>query len=313
MDLSKLYNDPKFPGSFGGKLRFYKEAKKVYPNVKLKDINKALKSEDSYVLHRPVRRPKHYRKVYTKGINYLWQADLLDLQKYYRKNSGYRYCCFVIDCFSKKLWSVALKRKTAVQLTKALTILLTSYRPTKLQVDNGTEFYNYKFRDLLSALNIQLYSTYSDKKASIVERVQRTIRARLFKVFTDKKSTRWVDVMPQLVDSYNCSVHSTIKMKPIDVKPEHTKVILDRLYNSKKLKNTIKREKFRKPLLKLGNLVRIIKIRKTFGKEADQKWTDEIFRIRKVQRYNFPVTYLLSDTSGEHIEGSFYFQELQRV
>ena len=41
------------------------------------------------------------------------------------------------------------------------------------QVDKGTEFYNRHFQNMLNALDIDLYSTYSDKKASIVERVQR--------------------------------------------------------------------------------------------------------------------------------------------
>jgi hypothetical protein len=72
--------------------------------------------------------------VYTKGINYLWQADLLFLDKYWRTNGGYRYCCFVIDTLSKKLWGFPLKRKTGLQLTKALTPLFTAERPQKLQV-----------------------------------------------------------------------------------------------------------------------------------------------------------------------------------
>ena len=134
MNLSKLYNDPQFAGSLGGKKRFYSEVKKLYPNVTLKEIEKFLHSEKSFVLHKKVSKPKFYRKVYTKGINYLWQADLLDLQKYWRKNRGYRYCCFVIDTFSKKLWVYPLKRKTGLQLTKALTLLFTSKRPIKLQV-----------------------------------------------------------------------------------------------------------------------------------------------------------------------------------
>ena len=211
MDLSKLYNDPSFAGSFGGKKRFYVEVKKLYPNVSIKEIEQFLQIERSYVLHRTVHKPKFYRKVYTKGINYLWQADLLDLQKYSRKNRGYRYCCFVIDTLSKKLWTMPLKRKTGLQLTKALILLFTAEQPKKLQVDRGTEFYNATFKKMLFALDIQLYSTFSDKKASICERVQRTIRGRLFKAFTSQNSQKWIDIIPKLADSYNSSVHSTIK------------------------------------------------------------------------------------------------------
>ena len=134
MDLAKLYNDPAFEGSFSGRKKFYDEVKKLYPNIKLKQVSKFLRTEKSYYLHQPVKRPQFYRKVYTKDINYLWQADLLFLDKHWRVNKGYRYCCFVIDTLSKKLWAYPLKRKTGLQLTKALTPLFTTERPKKLQV-----------------------------------------------------------------------------------------------------------------------------------------------------------------------------------
>lgn len=134
MELSKLYNDPLFEGSLSGKKKFYTEVKKKYPSITFKEVSKFLDTEESYFLHATVRKPKFYRKVYTKGINYLWQADLLFLDKYWRANQGYRYCCFVIDTLSKKLWGFPLKRKTGLQLTKALTPLFTSERPQKLQV-----------------------------------------------------------------------------------------------------------------------------------------------------------------------------------
>lgn len=137
MNLSKLYNDPSFEGSFSGKRKFHNAVKKIHPTITMKQIEKFLKSERSFYLHEPVRKPKFYRKVFTKGINYLWQADLLFLDKYWRTNNGYRYCCFVIDTLSKKLWGFPLKRKTGLQLTKALTSLFTAERPQKLQVSNN--------------------------------------------------------------------------------------------------------------------------------------------------------------------------------
>ena len=134
MDLSKLYNDPSFEASFAGKNAFYTAVKKLDPTITIKKVEKFLKTQKSYYLHDPVRKPKFYRKVYTKSINYLWQADLLFLDKYWRTNKGYRYCCFVIDTLSKRLWGFPLKRKTGLQLTKALTPLFTAKRPQKLQV-----------------------------------------------------------------------------------------------------------------------------------------------------------------------------------
>ena len=143
MNLSKLYNDPSFEGSLSGKRKFYNAVKKKHPSITIKQIENFLNTEKSFYLHEPVRKPKFYRKVYTKGINYLWQADLLFLDNYWRTNKGYRYCCFVIDTLCKKLWGFPLKRKTGAELTKALTPLFTAERPQKLQV--STLQYLYKW------------------------------------------------------------------------------------------------------------------------------------------------------------------------
>ena len=144
-----------------------------------------------------------------------------------------------------------------------------------------------------------------------MERVQRTIRGRLFKLFTANKNNKWVDALPEIIESYNNSVHSTIQMKPNDVKPEHTNILLKRLYSNKKYTDTIRREKYRKKLLKVNDLVRIVKERSFLEKEAVQKWTIELFKIRKVERQNFPITYLLTDLNDEDILGSFYYEELK--
>ena len=73
------------------------------------------------------------------------------------------------------------------------------------------------------------------------------------------------------------------------------------------------KEKYRKKLFKVDDLVRIVKERSFLEKEAVQKWTTEIFKIRKVERKNFPITYLLSDLNDEDILGSFYYEELRKA
>lgn len=146
-----------------------------------------------------------------------------------------------------------------------------------------------------------------------MERVQRTIRGRLFKLFTAQKNNKWIDALPKLINSYNNSIHRTIQMKPNDVRPKHTKELLDLIYSNRKYIETVKREKYRRRLLKVNDLVRIVKERGFREKEAVQKWTMEIFKIKTVERKNFPVTYLLSDLNDERILGSFYFEELKKV
>ena len=66
------------------------------------------------------------------------------------------------------------------------------------------------------------------------------------------------------------------------------------------------------PKLSIGDNVRITKKKKTFDKGYTQRWTEEVFKISKIQ-LTIPVTYKITDFNGEKIQGSFYEQELQKT
>ena len=51
--------------------------------------------------------------------------------------------------------------------------------------------------------------------------------------------------------------------------------------------------------------VRITKKKKTFDKGYTQRWTEEVFKISKIQR-TIPMTYKITDYNEEEIQGSFY-------
>ena len=233
----------------------------------------------------------------------LWQIDLLDMQKFSRQNNGFRYLCVIIDCFSKYVWAKPLKNKTAKSVVKALALLLMTERPKLLQADEGSEFFNKDVARMLQAFGPKLYHSYSDKKASIVERVQRTLRSRLGRLYTQRDNNVWIDKIEDIVDSYNNSYHRSIKMKPANVTDEHIGKI-------RKLLNPP--EDIEKSKFNVGDIVRITSERKTFQKEYVKGWTDEKFRIKEV-KYGSPITYILEDLSGETLLGSFYVEELQHV
>ena len=225
MNLQKLYYNPLFPGSFGGVERFYREVKKIHPKVKKDTIALVLRSQPPYSLHKQYRRPQKFRKTLVYGPRDLWQIDLMDMQRYAKENKGFKYICIVIDCFTKFFWIKPLKSKTATQVVKSLSLLLMTERPNLLQVDQGTEFFNKNFSKMLEAFGPKLYHTYSDKKASQVERVQRTIRQRLGRVYTLNSNNKWIDIIDDVINSYNNSFHRSIKMKPVDVKMEHVAIL----------------------------------------------------------------------------------------
>ncbi|GJQ77472.1 hypothetical protein Trydic_g23126 [Trypoxylus dichotomus] len=75
-------------------------------------------------LHRAARRNFVRRRVIIKGLDDLWQADLMEFLPYVRENNGYKYVLIVIDCFSKYLWSRALKDKSANEVKDAMGDIL---------------------------------------------------------------------------------------------------------------------------------------------------------------------------------------------
>ena len=138
------------------------------------------------------------------------------MQKFSKWNKGYRYLLMVIDVFSKFGWIVPLKDKTGKTVANAFKKIFKEKRiPKFLWTDKGKEFYNKNTKSLLDQHNIKLYSTENEEKSSVVERWNRTIKNKMWKQFTKQSSTQYLDMLPEVVDEYNNSYHSSVKMTPV--------------------------------------------------------------------------------------------------
>lgn len=254
-------------------------------------------------LHKQARRNFPRRRVIIKGFDDLWQADLAEFIPYARENKGHKYILVVIDCYSKFLWTRPLKSKTAKVVVESLKQILKQARgrvPNNLQTDQGKEFYNKEFSLLMSKFNINHYSTYSVKKASIAERVIRTLKNKLYREFSLRGKYKWIDILDNVTKQYNNSKHQTIGMKPVQV-TVNTKL---NAYDNLKI--------FGKHRFKVGDVVRVSKFKSVFAKGYTPNWSTELFKIAKIQITN-PVVYLLEDMRGQPIAGGFYEQELQKT
>ena len=77
------------------------------------------------------------------------------LSKY---NKGIKYLLCAIDIFSKYAWVVPLKDKKGTSIVIAFQKIISQGRkPNKIWVDQGSEFYNASFKDLLKTNNIEMY------------------------------------------------------------------------------------------------------------------------------------------------------------
>ena len=62
-----------------------------------------------------------------------------------------------------------------------------------------------------------MYLTSNERKSVVVERFIRTLKNKIFKDVTAISKNLYFDVLDDIVDKYNNTVHGAIKMKPIDV------------------------------------------------------------------------------------------------
>ena len=253
-------------------------------------------------LHKPIKRKFKKRRVFVNGIDKTWAADLADMTALNEYNEGYRFLLLVIDIFSKYGWIIPLKNKQGITTANALETIFKERKPKKLWVDKGKEFYNNNVKGL-----VELYSTENEEKSSIVERWIRTMKEKIWKYFTDNNTYTYIDVLPDLVEDYNNTVHSSIKMTPVEASKKKNELTVWRnLYPDRYKINDIT------PKFSVGDEVRISKKKKTFEKGYTTRWTEEIFTITKIQNTN-PITYKLTDLQGKEIEGTFYEPELQKT
>ena len=117
------------------------------------------------------------------------------MSKYASENDGTRFLITCIDTFSKKAWVFPLKDKAGLSIDKAMRVFLLINRPNKIEFDQRTEFYNHHFLRLLKTYGIQHYSIYSDRKCAIVDRINRTLKTKMFRAFTARGNHRYIDIL----------------------------------------------------------------------------------------------------------------------
>ena len=234
------------------------------------------------------------------GIVNIWGVDLADMQSLSKYNKVIKYLLCAVDIFSKCAWDVPLKDKRGTSIVNVFQMIISERRkPNKIWVDQGSEFYNNYFKNYLKINNIEIYSTHNEGKSVVAERFIMTPKSKIFKRMTAISKNIYFDVLDNIVNKYNNTVHRTIKVKPIDVTSDSYAE-----YNEDSNKNDTK--------FKVGDHVRIPKYKNIFAKAYVPNYLEEVFVVSGIKNA-VPWTYVVSDLNGEEITGSFYEKELQKT
>lgn len=314
--FEKLYFSPSEPSAFGGKRRFLQAVAKSKGASKelVRRAEQWLKGVDTYTLHKPSvsGKTKQRRPTIVSGIDATWEVDLADLPRLSDENDNNRYILFIIDVFSRFAWARTLQNKKGQTVSKAMQEVFESSKrkPVYIFSDLGKEFFNSSFQSLMKANNIHHYHTENrDTKASIVERLQRTIKDKLYRYFTHSASYRYIDILPNIMEAYNSSIHSSIAVAPAEVSFTNQEEVWNQQHHAK---TPVYDHRVYINRLKPDDLVRVSKLRSVFEKGSLPKWTEEVFRVSKVLPTN-PITYSILDMKDQPVAGSWYTWELQKI
>ena len=249
------------------------------------------------------KAPKTYerRRTYVNSVGDIYSIDLADVSMFSHQNKGIHFLCCIIDVYSRYAWVFPIKNKTGETLTKTFE-KLKNY-PKNLWADRGTEFLNKDFKTFCEKHNINIYHTYGNSKASYIERFIRTLKNKIQSYQLEHASNKYIDGLKDIVDEYNNSIHSSIKMKPVDVFNDKKDVDANNVYYGTRTK----------PKFKVGDYVRISRTKGIFEKGYTPNWSKEVFRIKRVDKDIDPIMYELEDQLNEPIDGKFYEAELQKT
>lgn len=236
--LKKIYETPSHEGSFSAPHRLHSILKVKYrKKVSLNSIKEWLSGQRSYTYHKPVNYNFPSNPIVAGKIDQQWESDLMFLPDLAQFNDGFKIALVCVDVVSRFAWVEPMKTKHGAATADAMTEILKRSKPRtpeKLHTDAGTEFFNSTFQKLMRKRNIIHFLTDTDSrgKAAIAERFNRTLKGKIYKFLDSNPSNnRYVDVLQDLVDSYNNTVHASIKMKPAEVTVEREGLALWNLYH----------------------------------------------------------------------------------
>ena len=114
-----------------------------------------------------------------------------------------------------------MKDKKSITITIAFQKNLkeSKRKLNKIWVDKGSEFYDRSVKSWLEKNDIEMYSAHNEGKSIAAEILIRSLKNEIYKYMTTISKNVYIDKLDDIVNKYNNTYHSTIKMKPVDVKP----------------------------------------------------------------------------------------------
>ena len=118
--LKKLYETSRSNVSFSSSKNLYREAKKIYPLINLKDVKHFLEKQDSYTLFKLSKKRFPSQKIIAAGPKIIISLDLIDMTNLSKDNDNFKFLMYFIDVFSRKITIIPIKNKMKLTVLDGL-------------------------------------------------------------------------------------------------------------------------------------------------------------------------------------------------
>lgn len=280
---------------------------------KFEDIKNELSENRTYTFHKEAKKVKKFNPLFIYKKHQQWQVDLVYLPNFINENEGNKYLMCVLEVFSRKLFVKVMKskdKKIALETFSTIHKQIAS-NPEVLYSDFGGEFTSKIFRDYCLTNKIKQVFALNDTKAPHVERAQRSLQSLIYKIMEERQTRQFLGIIEEAVHIYNNRINRITGFSPNDAYLEQNSSSV--LANLEKYYTRYSRNK-KKPEFKVGDTVRIRNKKNIFERGYSPKFSEEVFKIRKVLTNLPQVRYAISNfNETEEIKGTFYERELARA
>ena len=167
------------------------------------------KQESNQVM---MNRRRSYNSYIAEEPLQQFQIDLVYMPKSWF-NHGYKYIFCCVDVFSKKADMIPMKERDATTSTEAMRHIIKNMGiPKSIYSDQGTEFNNKEFLDLMKKYNITV--VFALDHAPFVESFNKTMKNKMYRYMNIHDTDNWADVIKILLDAYNNTPHSSTGIAP---------------------------------------------------------------------------------------------------
>ena len=234
------------------------------------------------------------------------------MQAFEKDNIGFKYILTVVYIFSKYAFAVPSRDKTSKAVEDAFKIIFKNPKSFKLQTDKGKEFVNADLRAFLKNQHVQFFTSNNEEtKCTNVERFNCTLKSRMWKYFTAKGTRKWIDVLDDLIDSYNQSVHSITKFAPSAINEKNTSIVFEKLYCYESMREYLK-SIHKSSKVNVGDKVRIPHKLGIMDKGYYPLWTDMVYDVeRNIKGKVKPLVKISND--NQSLSKRYYREEIQKI